>query len=283
MKILRIVRHFHELRIMVLQIMNSLKPMVWAFFFLGLVILMFALVFTQGVISYFEDLQNGRLDDTYEDQKLADMCGSFPLVVLTLFMSISGGTNWESVANPLMKVSPIYVGLLVLYILVLMIGVLNIIVGIFVDSATNAATKDREALALDELERNETMMRGLEDLFKDLDKDKVGIITWRQFQEYTRRSEVRARFATLELDVSDAQEVFKLMDLNGRGFLAIDEFVVGIMRSKGLAKRTDIHSLTCQIQQMLKHLRQEQSSTTQRLEAIIQYLPQARCAHVFSL
>eukprot|EP00416_Gambierdiscus_australes_P012458 CAMPEP_0171136026 /NCGR_PEP_ID=MMETSP0766_2-20121228/130754_1 /TAXON_ID=439317 /ORGANISM="Gambierdiscus australes, Strain CAWD 149" /LENGTH=180 /DNA_ID=CAMNT_0011599543 /DNA_START=1 /DNA_END=540 /DNA_ORIENTATION=- len=175
--------------------------------------------------------------------------------LLSLFMSISGGINWWSIVKPLMHVSPVYVCLFLLYILVLMIGVLNIIVGIFVDSATDAAVKDRESLAQEELMRNLELMKGLEELFDELDADKFGFISWKQFEELSHRTEIRARFSTLDIDISHAKEVFTLIDADGNGTISVDEFVVGIMHQKGLAKRTDVHSLMCEISHLLSVLR----------------------------
>jgi len=244
--------------------------MIWAFLFLNLVILMFSLVFMQAVVSYFEDLKSGRIKELDEEEadELGTLCNSFAMSILSLFMSISGGINWWSIVKPLMQVSIVYVCLFLMYILVLMIGVLNIIVGIFVDTATDAAVKDREALAKEELEKNLAMMKGLEELFDELDVDKSGVISRKRFEELSRRHEVRALFATMELDVSHATEVFKLFDMDGDGGIAVDEFVVGIMRSKGLAKRTDVHGLMCEITRMLNTLRRHQRWVAERLDRI---------------
>eukprot|EP00416_Gambierdiscus_australes_P024312 CAMPEP_0171079590 /NCGR_PEP_ID=MMETSP0766_2-20121228/15349_1 /TAXON_ID=439317 /ORGANISM="Gambierdiscus australes, Strain CAWD 149" /LENGTH=290 /DNA_ID=CAMNT_0011536789 /DNA_START=69 /DNA_END=941 /DNA_ORIENTATION=+ len=273
---MRVLRYFNELRVMLLQIMNSLKPMVWAFFFLTLVILMFTLVFMQGVVDYFEGVKTGKFVQdpvaVAESKELEEMCGSFALSLLALFMSISGGVSWWVIVKPLMQVSPIYVSLFLLYIVTLMVGVLNIIAGIFVETATDAAIKDREAVANEEMNKNEALMKGLEELFDEFDEDKTGTISWQRFEELTKRNEVRAFLASLELDVWHAQEVFKLIDANDNGFISIDEFVVGIMRLKGQAKRTDVHSLMFEISRVLKKLEKQKVWVADRLDRIEEHL-----------
>merc|ERR1712151_1422577 len=52
--------------------------------------------------------------------------------------------------------------------------------------------------------------------------------------------EARAFFASLEIEVETAWEIFKLLDIDGGGTLDIEEFVTGCLRLRGPAKALDV-------------------------------------------
>jgi len=67
---------------------------------------------------------------------------------------------------------------------------------------------------------------------------------------------VRAYFAGLEIDPTEAQVIFQLIDIENRGEVTIDEFVDGTMKLKGHAKSIDILSL------MFDHVRMQNKMNT---------------------
>eukprot|EP00416_Gambierdiscus_australes_P024015 CAMPEP_0171072198 /NCGR_PEP_ID=MMETSP0766_2-20121228/10719_1 /TAXON_ID=439317 /ORGANISM="Gambierdiscus australes, Strain CAWD 149" /LENGTH=585 /DNA_ID=CAMNT_0011528767 /DNA_START=15 /DNA_END=1772 /DNA_ORIENTATION=+ len=269
LRVVRLVRFFRDLRVLFNQILNSVLPMVWSFVFLGLSILMFSLVFTEVAIIYFEDVHALSIEDFGQSMKdLEILCGSFGMMSLSLVMSITGGINWWELVKPMSQVSTLYVILFVVYILVVMMGVLNVIVGIFVARANDTAARDREIVAEDELHQQTALMQDLEAMFYQLLDSHSGTISLKQFEEAIKREEVRASFAALDLDVTRAKDVFSLMDTDGSGSIEIAEFVVGIMRLKGLAKTVDIHSLMNETARMIRSLRRHELWMEKRFEQL---------------
>jgi len=49
-----------------------------------------------------------------------------------------------------------------------------------------------------------------------------------------------AYFASLQIDVGEAKSLYQLLDTDEDGSIAIEEFVLGCMRLKGMAKAVDI-------------------------------------------
>ena len=62
---------------------------------------------------------------------LEDAWGSVPRSVYSLFKSITNGTSWELVAEPLGDVHGIWLALFLLYIAFAYFAVLNVVTGVF--------------------------------------------------------------------------------------------------------------------------------------------------------
>merc|ERR1719277_2551075 len=103
----------------------------------------------QGVISYANaEASDRRLTALFAEgpsdqlKALEHLYGSFGKALLTLFRAISGGDDWSTLAAPIAKVGPLYEAAWVVYISFMVFGMLNILTGIFVDSAMKAADND---------------------------------------------------------------------------------------------------------------------------------------------
>lgn len=57
------------------------------------------------------------------------------------------------------------------------------------------------------------------------------------------KPKVRAYFQALDLDVSQAHEVFDLLDVGGTGYVTVNEFVDGILRLRGQARSIDVNKV----------------------------------------
>merc|ERR1712060_913417 len=56
-------------------------------------------------------------------------------------------------------------------------------------------------------------------------------------------ADVYGYLKTLDVTVGDAQGVFKLLDVSGKGEVNIDEFVLSLMRFQGGARAVDVATL----------------------------------------
>merc|ERR1712137_739408 len=61
--------------------------------------------------------------------------------------------------------------------------------------------------------------------------------------DHLTTDETDAYLKTLDVTVSDAQGVFKLLDVTGAGEVNIDEFVLSLMRFQGSARAVDVATL----------------------------------------
>merc|ERR1719517_350810 len=68
-------------------------------------------------------------------------------------------------------------------------------------------------------------------------------MTWDQFESQLHLPEMELYFKAIDLDVSEARGLFKLLDLDESGTINVDEFVMGCLRLRGPAKAIDMATL----------------------------------------
>ena len=73
-------------------------------------------------------------------------------------------------------------------------------------------------------QEREYIMR-MRDIFQEADKDGNNELSWQEFEDYLKDTEVAAFFNTLGLDVSVAKALFVLLDVDNSNAVNIDEFL----------------------------------------------------------
>jgi len=220
---------FHTLRTMLNTILDCAGYLLWAMVLLWFVMFMFAVAFMQGVSQHAES-------DMATEEETVVMETYFPsleMTLLTLFMSISGGLNWWEIIQLFLHINPLFG----FYISLMVLALLNIVTGIFVNDALEQSQLDRDLMAKLELERRQRDMERLRMVFAAVDVEETGKITLDQFLVYMDMKEVKALFSVMGLDISDAISFFEALDVDGSHDLVIEEFVMGCMNLRGSANR----------------------------------------------
>merc|ERR1711977_295044 len=99
-----------------------------------------------------------------------------------MIQAISGGNDWGGIAEPLQPLSAFYTVVFVIYVLFVTFGVLNVLTGVFLESA--AEIMDRDLLTQAEVSRKKIQAHNLQLLFNELDVDGSGTLTWEEFSEH---------------------------------------------------------------------------------------------------
>jgi len=172
-----------------------------------------------------------------------------------LWQSTSGGDDWAVVVKPLQEAHPVLVTLFVVYICVMFIGVMNIVTGVFVDTAMQISNEDREFRVKAQRAREDQCIRELQGIFRQADADGSGSLTWEEFEEHLFDDRLLTYLETLDLDLSDAHSLFNILDQDRKGEVSIDDFVWGCMRLKGTAKSMDLCTLLYEHRQQSQALR----------------------------
>merc|ERR1712190_301059 len=100
------------------------------------------------------------------------------------------------------------------------------------------------------MDRNDSMMNQMRDLFKEVDADKSGTVSWKELKRNLNDDRVRAYFQMLSIDTSEAEGLFKLLDVDDSGEVGTEEFIVGCMRLKGTAKSIDLATMLYESKRM---------------------------------
>mmetsp|Transcript_74401 Transcript_74401/g.129141 ORF Transcript_74401/g.129141 Transcript_74401/m.129141 type:complete len:170 (-) Transcript_74401:58-567(-) len=124
-------------------------------------------------------------------------------------------------------------------------------------------------------------MHNVQQLFKLLDIDNKGEITWEDFEQSLQKPEMLAFFKTIDVDISHAKNLFEVLDVDGSGCINAAEFMDGCLRiwspSKGLDLRIllrDVNRVAALVvergssQTMPDRPRRISSASFERLESI---------------
>merc|ERR1711920_1117683 len=155
--------------------------------------------------------------------------GSLWRSIYTLFLSIAGGVSWEAVVEPLGQVGSEWTALFLVYICFTYFAVLNVVTGVFCQTAIESATQDANAVLLAQQATKAQYISRLTNLFEVIDSENLGKITLGAFHRGLAYDRVQAFFASMDLSISDAWEFFKLLDRDGSHIIEIEEFVEGCL------------------------------------------------------
>mmetsp|Transcript_66452 Transcript_66452/g.149994 ORF Transcript_66452/g.149994 Transcript_66452/m.149994 type:complete len:673 (+) Transcript_66452:72-2090(+) len=261
-RLLRVVRYFgifRELRLIVYGLFKSAQSLAWSMVFLCLVIYFFSVCFQLLVNGQLEEYmaaerREGSLAAEMEEHrgKLHARYGSFAKTMMSLFMAISGGLDWLDCMAPLADISKLYAIVFIGYIMLTMYGVLNVMTAIFVESAMVTSKMDRDIVIMEELAKRDSYMSRMRDVFEETDSDGSGTICWDEFSKHLNDERVIAYFHSLELDISEAKSLFRLLDQDESDEVNIEEFISGCFRLKGNAKGVDLQALMYENKRMMQ-------------------------------
>uniref|UniRef100_A0A7S4VMT2 EF-hand domain-containing protein n=1 Tax=Alexandrium monilatum TaxID=311494 RepID=A0A7S4VMT2_9DINO len=240
LRVVRIFRFFKELRLMVASILCCLVSLSWAFTLLISVMYIFAVVLMQGASDYL--LGETQVDSDTRLQ-LGDDFGNLLKTIYSLTQAVSGGRSWGEYAAPFIVISPWYGVAFTLFIVFVIFGVLNILTGVFVESTSAVAHYDKELVIQEEMSRNESVINQMRALFSEIDVDKSGTISYKELRRNLKDDRVKAYFSVLQMDVSEAQGLFQLLDRDESGEVSIEEFIMTCLRLKGAARSIDLATM----------------------------------------
>lgn len=135
-----------------------------------------------------------------------------------------------------------------------MFAVLNIVTGVFVDSAMRANTSSRQVVIHEELDAKKGMLKDLRDLFIEMDINGDGNISLDEFCSRLDDERVVAYFRALKLDVHDTLALFHLLDADGSEEIDMAEFLDGCYQLQGEARSIDTKVMRLQLQWIVQHL-----------------------------
>lgn len=235
LRMLRLVRFIRPLRVLVYSIVCTLQTVGWAMLLLFLIIYMFGVIFTQAAISIFEDGVDIPLID-----ELHTFFGTFMRSLCTLFKSISGGVDWQEPILALSDVGWFYVFLFIVYIAFVVFAVLNVVTGVFCQSAIESVASDREMATLAQMAEKDEWVKRMNLFFYELDEDGDGNLDIDEFTAHLENDSMVAYLSFLGIDGANATQMFRLLSNNGNKSLTAEEFVNGCLRVRGAAKSIDI-------------------------------------------
>lgn len=225
----RLLRFVGEVRAIIWSVAASIRPL------LGAILIILLLTYVTGIIFTEVSLVERASIEDRGSQGYIEMTqtfGSLGDTMFSLYQSISGGVDWKNVSDVLILNGLTVTGRFVfpLFIAFTLLALMNVITGVFVDTAIQKSRIDKESYTIVNLKR----------LFTSLDHNQRGYISFVDFKKNIETREMQELFKSIDLDISEVKSVFQLLDLNNNGHLDADEFMGGCLRLKGHAKAIDV-------------------------------------------
>jgi len=258
-RFVRVLRFVQELRSLVSSIASSLLSLAWTMLLMLSLVYLYGIYITQFVGNHWSDLALGDRVPEPSDLQLKLFFGTLPLSMLSLFQAITGGLDWNDLAKPMFDCFTPVVGIsFVCYIAFSQFAMLNVVTGFFVDKAFHNREK----------EKHSSTVKSLRAIFRRCVPDGSGNMTIDEFISSCEDPTFVLALKALDVDPAEARHLLFLMDINGDGHIAVEDFVQGCLRLRGGAQAIDLATLMFEtvsgnscIQETLERL----SSQVQRL------------------
>lgn len=251
-RVIRVLKFFRELRMMIFSILGSMKSLLWVILVLAMTFYIFGITFTAATTSELDTTAKWQ-DESSETLRL--YFGTMDRSVLSLFMAMSGGNDWGQYYDSLRRLQAPYRYLFLLFISFCVFAVVNIVTGVFVESALQSNNKDRDIIVHEELEAKKDYLQALREIFDEIDDDDNGAITLDEFEAKLDDERVIAYFNALKLDVSDARTLFWLLDYDHSEAVNIDEFLTGCYRLQGESRTLDVKLMQFEVRSLREVMR----------------------------
>jgi len=235
LRILRIFRlldrlHFvDELRLMITSIKGSMKSLGCSIF------VMFAFTYVIGVpLTLMVNNFKVKNEESHPEavEELDKFYGDLSKSMMSLFQSVSDGIHWRELMVPLSENCSVWWEVaFVFYISFVVFAMMNILTGIFVESAMMTADHEK---------KNGILQESMRRLFETCDLDGSGSITYDEFDHQIQSNyEMKDYLHMLDIGEDRARDLFLLLDNDSSGCIDCEEFVAGCVRLEGSAKAID--------------------------------------------
>jgi len=246
-RVVRLMRFFKVLRTMISSIAGSLVMLFWAMLMLALMMYMFGLCFVYGCTEYLQDLKpedlvNATSVESITVDGIRDYYNTVGQSTITLYMAVTGGSDWEPLAAPLKRFSNwLYYAVFLFYIAFSFVSVLNVVTGMFVDAAMKISDQDDNEVREEACDTIE--VTNMEEYLRSLDSK--GVLTEEMLHmcldAQPMPDPVAAFMRRIEVRKYEMEQVFHRFEEGGK--VDVEVFIDGCLRAKGDNKFIDIVAL----------------------------------------
>jgi len=273
-RVIRLFSFFKELRLMLTSILSSMTSILWVGLVLGMCFYMFGVAFTSATTDHFllSAIPINELSEQSLDIALWTSFGTLEKSAISLYKAISGGEDWGAFYDPLKSLlDPLYPALFLFFVTFCVYMVANIVTSVFVDSAIQNSTIDREVVILEEMRIKENYLQEMRDIFEEIDSlsgNGDGDISLDEFQNRLQDERVVAYFSHLRIDVSDVVSLFSVLDIDNSGSVTIDEFLTGCWKLAMPSSNLEMKLMNLEVS-YLKRVIQKLSDDLVRIERFL--------------
>jgi len=222
---LRMLAIFPELGFMIRGITFAAKSLLWGLLMLVLTICFWSILAVLFIHPLVQDMKS-QWEDTTCSSRCPRAFESVATAMLTLCQQLVVGEGWSDLNTPIIERYPATAFFFLPVLVTTNLAVLNLLLGVIVERATEAkAVSIKEEAAKKDREFAEAGQY-LYDMCRAMDIDQSGRLT---LEELTVGFEENVNFSkilrVMDIDRKDLEVVFNMLDEDGSGDVAYEEFV----------------------------------------------------------
>lgn len=239
-RIMRILKDFASLRILLYCVLTTLRSLIWTLLLLAIIMYVFGIMFTQASSDFVVEQPESEVAESVRQS-----WGSLWISAYTLFKAVTGGVSWQEVSTPLGIVHPFMEAIFLIYISFTYFAVLNVVTGVFCQSAMESANHDKDMVVQAQMANKQKYKKQLEEIFQSMDQDDTGLLTFTMFEDalLNEDNQLRHYLDGMGITPDDAWNLFRLMDIDESQDIDMEEFVGACLRLRGSARAVDSHLL----------------------------------------
>jgi hypothetical protein len=250
LRILRVVKFFTQLHLIISAIIGSVLHLLWSILVFAILFFMFSLLITSSVTTSLKDLDSV---DSQEAKDMLQFYGSVQLSMLTLYMTVTGGDDWNEFYYALEPASLAQCGF-VFFVAFSQIALLNVVTGIFVENAMKVSKPNVLELANERFDEERDYALELQKIMEAADNDSDGLIEREEFDAMVNAGQLNNILKFVGIDPmwsrrnlpSVYDTVAEQHQVAGRGApdgVKISDLVERMMALRGSARSTEIMDL----------------------------------------
>lgn len=235
---IRLFEVFPELRAMFWSCFACGQSLLWAFLLLAGFMYIVGIYFMVVALYYLKDTTHLDNEEEYK-LNLASNWNGLYISLMSLMYSITGGLSWQPLAEPFYHMGAwgdFHGFVFTAFIAMSTIGLLNILIGIFAQKATDVSSVSRDAAITQAYLKIMDNRRNMEEIFDEFDKDADSHITTKEIEVGLTQPRIQAYFYLLDIDVADEKLFLDHFDENHNGYVSKDEFVKGCQMLQGACR-----------------------------------------------
>mmetsp|Transcript_33816 Transcript_33816/g.95063 ORF Transcript_33816/g.95063 Transcript_33816/m.95063 type:complete len:570 (+) Transcript_33816:171-1880(+) len=248
LRLVRVITGAVQLRNIFICIIGSLMNLIWSIVMLAVVLYMFSLGMVISAATHLQEMGEGTTDSAESlREDLLSMYGSVQQSMLTLYQATTGGEDWSVSFDTISSTGWVASVVYLMFVSFMHIALVNIITGIFVDTALERLAPDREAMALNHRKEEELVAEELRALWREV-AGGDDFLSAEDFHEGITGDKIPPRLQHMGLSVDNVNQFFgALWKGSEDGNVRINSFVGGCMRLKGSASSFDIQELRSEV------------------------------------